>query len=618
MKKVFAFAIVLVCIVMLFSCSAIGGNGQKPSDDQGKSEPPSGNKNTSVKENCVHIYSNWIVDESASDSKSGKKHRTCEKCGKTENMDIPMLVASSGLQFEMNTDGSSYSVTGIGNCKDKNVIIPSFFGGKPVTEIGKAAFAETTITGITVPKSVATIGEDAFSKSKNLQTINFNSGLAVIGEHAFFGCASLTNLTLPMTVHTIGSGAFNRCSALKSVTLSENLRCINDYLFFGCEKLVEVKLPSKIRYIEGSAFEGCKALKNINIPDSVEYIGEYAFSDCKSLTKISLGKNVNALIHSTFSGCSALEEVKIFDNISYADDDIFSGCENLKYYKYNNAWYLGNEDNKHLVLIKTTGTGVSEVSIADGTRVILGYAFKGCSKLSSIKIPNSVRSIGMSAFSGCSNLRVVNMSSNILNIGDGAFSDCEQLILNEYENGFYIGNQYSPYIYLLELRDTKVKNMTIAEGTRIVSESAFSNCNQLEEVTIPNSVKQINSRIFDACPKLKVWKVKGIYYLNSGSQEKAVAVFPYDYSEKTSKKMVVADGTKVLAECSFMNLDIKSIVLPSSISTIGIGAFAHCNDLKEIIFRGTKSQWENISKGALWDKEMNNYVIRCTDGDIQR
>lgn len=595
-KNIIAICFILATVLCLFSC----------------------NNKQSEKEKCLHTYGDWIIDVNASDVAFGKQHRVCEKCVEKEEQDIPTLIASAGLQFELNDDGSGYTVTGIGNCNDKNIIIPSFFDGKPITEIGKAAFAETTITSVTVPKSVTTVGEYAFSKSLNLKTINLNNGLLAIGEYAFQECASLEELALPMTVYTIGCGAFSRCSALKSVTLSENLRCINGYLLFGCKELMEIKLPSKIRYIEGSAFEGCKSIKSIDIPDSVEYIGEYAFSDCKNLKKISLGKNVNTLIHSTFSGCSALEEVEIFDNISYADDDIFSDCENLKYYKHDNGLYLGNEKNNCLVLVKAINTGISKINIADSTRIILGYAFQGCSKLSSIKIPNSVKSIGMGAFAGCNNLRAVNISSNILNIGNGAFEGCKSLILNEYKNGLYIGNQYTPYIYLFALRDTAVKSMTIADGTRIVSESAFSSCEQIEEVFIPDSIKQISIYSFGDCHALKAWKDNGIYYLGANVREKTVAIAPYEYSDKTIKKMVVADGTKILAEFSFMNSDIKSIVLPNSITTICIGAFANCEDLEEIIFKGTISQWENICKGALWDCEMDNYVIRCTDGDIER
>ncbi len=77
--------------------------------------------------------------------------------GDSSNVDIKEKY-SEGLEFTLNDDGKSYSVTGIGTCSDTDIVIPAVYNERPVTSIGNIAFYNCDgLTSITIPNSVTFI-----------------------------------------------------------------------------------------------------------------------------------------------------------------------------------------------------------------------------------------------------------------------------------------------------------------------------------------------------------------------------------------------------------------------------------------------------------------------------
>ena len=102
---------------------------------------------------------------------------------------------SEFLQFTSNFDGTCY-VSGIGSCKDTDVLIP------PVSPIGD---------------EVTSIGDSAFENCTSLTSIEIPSGVTSIGYNAFNGCTSLTSIEIPSCVTSIGNLAFYKCTSLTSI-----------------------------------------------------------------------------------------------------------------------------------------------------------------------------------------------------------------------------------------------------------------------------------------------------------------------------------------------------------------------------------------------------------------
>ena len=105
------------------------------------------------------------------------------------------LSPSSGLKYELTDYENGYIVTGIGNCTDTNLVIPSTHEGLPVVSIG----------------------DEAFYYCSNLKNITIPNSIVRISDHAFWGCSSLTSITIPDNVTSIDDYAFDDCSRLTDV-----------------------------------------------------------------------------------------------------------------------------------------------------------------------------------------------------------------------------------------------------------------------------------------------------------------------------------------------------------------------------------------------------------------
>ncbi len=141
---------------------------------------------------------------------------------------------SETLSYSLSSDGNSYSVTGIGTLTDTDIVIPSTYKNKPVTEIDIEAFANCAeLTSITIPDSITSIGDYAFRNCTELKTVNFgeNSKLESIGSLVFLECTSLESITIPDSVTSIGCDTFSCCTSLESVTFEDasNWYVTNDY-----------------------------------------------------------------------------------------------------------------------------------------------------------------------------------------------------------------------------------------------------------------------------------------------------------------------------------------------------------------------------------------------------
>ena len=143
-----------------------------------------------------------------------------------------------------------------------DVTIPSVLGGYAVTRLGlgyeQPIFPEETVTSITIPNSVTSIGDSAFA-----------------------GCFSLTSITIPSSVTSIGYGAF-----------------------FDCRSLTSITIPNSVTRIEEAMFLGCYALASITIPNSVTSIGNWAFSYCFTLSSVYFLGNAPTFEDDPFHECT--------------------------------------------------------------------------------------------------------------------------------------------------------------------------------------------------------------------------------------------------------------------------------------------------------------------------
>ena len=577
---------------------------------------------------AVDKYTDW-------DNGTGDYNVYCTDGQISKSGDI--LRFSSGLEYEL-MSGGYYSVVGIGNCTDKELLIPAMYMGYPVKAIGYEAFRDcSSLTSIILPDSITAIDDLAFFCCDSLTSVTLPDSIMTIGQDVFVGCYSLTYneygatyylgndinpylvlveddeyaysweyeihpdtkfisndaffynesisyITIPAGVVSIGGGAFNYCTRLSTVYFENGSRLmsIGNGAFGECTELRSINLPDTVtsigrsafsdcsmltynaydnayylgsasnpyfaliaatntsitscnihtdtKIIAGGAFYCCNGLTEFVIPNGVIVIGDSAFDSCSNLTNISIPNSVTVIEDSAFSYCSSLVDVSIPASVTHIGDSAFYGCRalsnitvangNANYQSINGNLYT--KDGKTLIKYATAKTAVSFVvpynvtsigawAFADCqnltgiilpsglTRIELGV-FTGCSKLKTITIPDGVTYIDYHAFSYCTALTTVTIPDSILYIASNAFDGCDNLTYREYDNGYYLGNTNNPYLVLMDVND--VASFEINSATKIINSSAFYYCSSLESITIPKSITLIEEDLFYNCYNL--------------------------------------------------------------------------------------------------------------------
>lgn len=147
-----------------------------------------------------------------------------------------------------------------------------------VTTIRCGAFAACDVlTSVIIPASATDLGRtdmgmnSVFVGSPSLLSAgpiggdyNIQFGWTErIPEMAFYACRSLTSITIPENITTIGYGAFMECLSLTNVTIPEHVTKLEYQVFDDCRNLVEVHFPKTLTNVGFSLFRGCENLRNI-------------------------------------------------------------------------------------------------------------------------------------------------------------------------------------------------------------------------------------------------------------------------------------------------------------------------------------------------------------------
>ena len=175
--------------------------------------------------------------------------------------------------------------------------------GRAVTEIGIGVFANTSITAITIPKTVKTLGaanvtdpDGVFNHCASLKEIKFEGQFKFIGDFCFSGCISLeTNLwSMCEEIETIGRGAFNSVNGLpENLVFPATIKgTIGEWCF---EKVNNVKTitfaGNGITAIKGAAFATIPTLESFVFPASVTSVSD-ALKGCSALKSVTFERSV--------------------------------------------------------------------------------------------------------------------------------------------------------------------------------------------------------------------------------------------------------------------------------------------------------------------------------------
>ncbi len=294
----------------------------------------------------------------------------CEKPEKpADGEEESALVPTEGLYYELNEAGTAYSLKGIGIATDTDIVVPSEYEGKPVTEIAAGAFRENeTVTSLTISNGIAKIGTNAFSRCPNLTSVSFPKTLTSIGNGvwgAFYGCPKLTSITVEEgnpVYCSDGKCVIHRenkelvlCAVGAQIPTDGSVTRLGNHVFAYRDDITALDLPAVITKIGYYSYEGCKNLKEIVIPSTVEEIGMYAFSRCTGLETVRVSEGVTSIGDGAFESCTSLTAAYLPKGIYYLCSGVFNNVENATIYlaeqekPTEGIWSVWNPENLPVV-----------------------------------------------------------------------------------------------------------------------------------------------------------------------------------------------------------------------------------------------------------------------------
>ena len=523
---------------------------------------------------------------------------------------------NQGLTYTLNADHTATVANYDNSTLDGVIDIPDtvISGGQTytVTAIGVSAFGSFStrinVSSVFIPATVRSIGSHAFIYCNALTTVTFAEGsqLKSIGNNAFWGSEHLyprfKEIKIPDSVETIGNGAFRHCQNLERITLPSALQTLSNGTFYGCAALSEVTFPASLKTIEKSAFGYCRNLSEVKLPASLTTIQSYVFNGCSALKTVFYDGSLAQWNHITA------------DND--ADKDVLGySCPSLVTGDYT-AQFISVKDDpfaypppKTVTITKYTGTESTVIlpsKISSWPVTKIGEdAFQDNTTITSVTIPASVTEIGANAFAGCTNLTSVNYEGDWSNLtiqsGNPAVQDAANAPLFDFEfippdNTAVIVTNYK---YNGAAADVTIPSRYQGKPVTTIGHAAFFN-SAVTSVTIPDSVTSISDEAFINCPKLTNISIpNSVTYIGFSA-----------FSSCTSlKSITLPSSLSFISGALFLGCSqLTTIHIPVSVTSIGNNAFADCPSLMTVTYPGSKTQWDDITKGRNSDV-LENHLI---------
>lgn len=457
-----------------------------------------------------------------------------------------------------------------------------------------AFYGARNLTSVTLPSSLATIGETAFSRSA-LRELDLPDSLATIGAYAFSNCNSLTEAAIPDNVGTLGAGAFLSCASLAAVSIGKKVPVL-DAPFRGCMNIATVTVSPENPYLESlenvvyskdhtqlfyyasakqgssyhvlnqvkkvhtGAIESASTLEKLYFPASLETIDSYGIFSNQNLAAIYFAGNcpkTDSTGTCIYRNAASLILYKLASSTGWGASAFGSPTADWNPADTTqNAGSLGGiswEYNGSEGRLTLTGSGqlpdFSEESPApwnlymgdiqsvkgDGITGIGNYGFCGASRLIQVETNSGLEHAGDYAFAGCGNLKSIDIAA-IRTIGAACFENNTSL----------------------------PKNLTL-EKVSSIGEGAFRGCTSLSSTTLGSYLADLEKEVFAGCTRLS--------------------------------SFLIPDSVSTIGEGAFRGCaSLRSVNIPSDTYSIGAQAFSGNSSLEKVYFYGAvPANWSKDS-----------------------
>ena len=489
------------------------------------------------------------------------------------------------LQFTVtDTEAKTVSVKRYTSGIKGEVVIPSTVINEgttyTVTSITDKGFQNTSITAVTIPASVETIGYYAFYECESLTSINIEES------------------TDPLEFVTGYSRSFG--STAKTVFIGRNINCTGDYpnerIF---NKLTDLTIGDKVTEIPNNMFDGNSELQNVTIGTGVKYIGESAFRNCGTTDevtelKVEMGVNVDSLATNAFQYCTKLQTISLPSTLKVIESYAF---------QY---------------------TGLTALFVPASVKRIGYYAFLGTNQLAKVNFQDSTEPLefvtGYSRSFG-SNAKEVYIGRDIKRTGDYS----NERLFNNVTALTFGGKvtEIGPYMFNgnSELQEVRVPwTQPIVINTNVFNNTTYSNA----ILFVPGGTMDAY-RVDNAWGKFLNMEV-GSYFVTGTATAGGTLKFEGETVTNGSKKLLVDREKDVVFEMEpEQNYDFTSLTVNGTAVNIAGRVYTYPNLLQDIEVKATFTEKPKFDikatatggtvslNGADFSAEQSVKVYRDTD-----
>ena len=200
-----------------------------------------------------------------------------------------------------------------------------------------------TDTYVSIPDTITTIGDEAFSGNETLISLTIPDSVTQISYNAFKNCTALTRVILPDSVEKVGPGAFEGCTELTSVEIGENVSSWGSGVFANCNSLANVTIDRDneyLTYYNGAIYNGNMTMlyqvlparegDNYVMPGTVENIDTYAFWNLQNTKNVMVSDKVAGIPRQAMASMGSVENVVIQNPTTGIGERAIANNANLK------------------------------------------------------------------------------------------------------------------------------------------------------------------------------------------------------------------------------------------------------------------------------------------------
>ena len=465
-------------------------------------------------------------------------------------------------------------------------------------------------------------------------TVEIEEGITHVGNFVFHLCENIISVSIPGSVITIGNDAFTGCLSLSSISVATtNPAYYSDdgvlfdkdqttLILFPSGKTGDYIIPSSVEVISDHSFIFCLGLTAVTIPSSVTTIGDNAFFFCESLISVAISASVSSIGDFAFTGCNALTEiinlreepqdtgsdmffgadyilntctlrVPAHSTTAYRDDpewgkiknievievDINMGTTEMFYFMISytpvqlDATVTGDVTHPELISWRSSNPDVVTV---DHTGTFTVIRSGSAQIIASIGLFEASCKVTVFEYGGLSSTIYWGIQNGILSIfGNGAMTD-------------YTSPNDSPSDHPAPwyVHKDMITSVEIEEKVTEIGDYAFFNMDGITSVSIPGSVNRIGASAFAFCEELATINIPssvtviGHEALTSCAAMTSITVDTENLSYMSIDGVLFSKDGKTLI--TFPSGKRGSYIIPETVETIGRSAFLYCIRLSSV------------------------------------